>query len=79
MRSYYVPRWELFVSYSLNSTTSVDGENAGLARAVEAFEQAWQLQVWGQAQGESYTVPDPSEFPRVMARVVGEWGGVFGL
>ena len=78
MSSYYVPLWELFIKYSLNSTTSVDGENAGLAMALDSFEQAWQTQTWGEAQGESYAPPDPSEFPQVVARVVGEWKDVFG-
>ena len=79
VRSYYVPRWELFIQYSLNSTTNVDGKNAGLSAALSKFEQAWQTQTWGEALGESYAPPTPGQLQRTIARVVGDWSDVFGV
>ena len=67
------------MKYSLNSTTNVDGVNAGLSAALMKFEQAWQTQTWGEALGESYAAPTPGELQRTIARVVGDWPDAFGM
>lgn len=46
---------------------------------MDKFEQGWQTQVWGETLGETYAPPDPSEFQRVVARVVRKWEGMFGM
>ena len=78
IRSYYIPRWQLFIDYTLNTTTTVDGKNPGLSRSLLAFEEAWQTQIWGEALGESYALPTPGELQRTIARVVRDWPDVFG-
>jgi alpha-N-acetylglucosaminidase len=77
IESYYVPRWKMFVEWSLNSTTKVDGENMGLSEALLSFEEAWQHQTWGEAVGESYVEPTRGELQMVIGEVVGRWPGVF--
>lgn len=75
--SYYVPRWQLFVDFTLNGTTSATGVNNALAAATLSFEEAWQNQTWGEALGESYAPPGQGELQRTMASVVQAWPGVF--
>jgi len=77
--SYYIPRWQRFFDYTLmNGTTSTKGVNAALSASLLAFEEAWQLQTWGDALGESFALPRPGEFTRTIARVVRAWPEVFG-
>ena len=78
VRSYYVPRWQIFINSTLNSKTTVDGENPALLERLTTFEQAWQRQTWGEALGESYASPTPGELQRTIARVVRKWPEVFG-
>ncbi|KAK3072938.1 hypothetical protein LTR53_005896 [Teratosphaeriaceae sp. CCFEE 6253] len=78
IESYYVPRWRLFVDYTLNSSTAANGSNAGLAASLLALDEAWQTQRWGEAEGESYAPAAPGELQRTLARVVKSWPGVFG-
>ncbi|KAK0934967.1 hypothetical protein LTR29_013464 [Friedmanniomyces endolithicus] len=76
--SYYVPRWSLFVEYTLNGSTAANGANPALSAALLAFEQGWQTQIWGDAEGESYVLASGGgELQRVVARVVEGWPGVF--
>jgi len=76
--SYYVPRWELFVNYTMNSSTSANGASAALGKSLLAFEESWQTQVWGESEGESYVVPEMARFASEIARVVKRWPNVFG-
>ncbi|KAK3675176.1 hypothetical protein LTR78_005110 [Recurvomyces mirabilis] len=76
--SYYVPRWEMFVDYTLNSSTAANGANAALAKSLLAFEENWQTQVWGESEEESYVVPEAARLTSEIARVVGCWPNVFG-
>ncbi|KAK5135978.1 hypothetical protein LTR08_004232 [Meristemomyces frigidus] len=78
--SYYVPRWQRFIDFTLNGTTAANGANAALTASLLAFEEAWQLQTWGETQGESYALPAPGEgeLQRTIDRVVKAWPGVFG-
>ncbi|KAK5110216.1 hypothetical protein LTR62_006212 [Meristemomyces frigidus] len=76
--SYYIPRWELFVNYTLNGSPAKNGGNAPLAKALLAFEEGWQVQVWGLAEGESYAQPQAGGLASAVARVVRCWPGVFG-
>lgn len=78
IRSYYVPRWKIFVEYTLNSTTAVDGENEALSNALLRFEEAWQRQIWGESQNESYAMPVPGQLQSTIAEVVARWPDVFG-
>jgi alpha-N-acetylglucosaminidase len=75
--SYYVPRWEMFFNYTLNGTTSASGANEALGSALLAFEEAWQLQTWGEAVGEGYSLSEQGELQRVVAEIVGRWPDVF--
>ncbi len=68
----------MFVKYSWNSTTDVDGVNAGLHTALLKFEEAWQTQTWGEALGETYAQPAPGELQTTIARVVKDWPEIFG-
>lgn len=77
IRSYYVPRWQRFVEYTLNSTTSPNGGNAALDASLRAFEEAWQFETWGEKPGESYAPPRKGEFLRTIAEVVARWPAVF--
>ncbi|EMC95408.1 glycoside hydrolase family 89 protein [Baudoinia panamericana UAMH 10762] len=76
--SYYVPRWQLFVNYTLNGTTASNGANAPLAASLLAFEEAWQTQEWGEAYGESFAPPQPAQLQRTIAALVTAWPNVFG-
>ncbi|TKA82717.1 hypothetical protein B0A55_01289 [Friedmanniomyces simplex] len=76
--SYYLPRWSMFVEYTLNSSTAANGGNAALSSSLLAFEEGWQTGIWGEAAGESYAMASGNELQRVVARVVGDWPGVFG-
>ncbi|KAK5175005.1 uncharacterized protein LTR77_000141 [Saxophila tyrrhenica] len=78
IRSYYVPRWRMFVEYTLNSTTAVDGENEGLSDALFRFGEGWQQERWGESFGESYAEAMPGDLQRVIAEVVERRPGVFG-
>ncbi len=77
IRSYYVPRWQMFVEYMLHSTAAIDGENEALSDALLSFEKTWQQQIWGESLGESYTEPLPGDLQRTIARVVEKWPDVF--
>lgn len=77
--TYYVPRWQRFCDYTLNSTTTTSGVNTALASSLLTFEEAWQLQTWGQALGESYAPPVQGELQRTIASVVKDWPRVFNL
>lgn len=77
IRSYYVPRWQLFINYTLSNGTKVNGENAALESILLTFEEDWQGQTWGEALGESYTAPRQGELQRTIAKVVQAWPDVF--
>ena len=77
--SYYIPRWQLFVEYTMNSSTSTDGHNPELRTSLLSFEEAWQTHTWGEALGESYAPPTPGELQRTIARVLRDWPSVFGM
>ncbi len=66
------------MEYTLNGTTAANGANAALSAALLAFEEGWQTQIWGEAEGESYVMASGGELQRVVARVVKAWPGVFG-
>ncbi|KAK3647732.1 hypothetical protein LTR56_007961 [Elasticomyces elasticus] len=76
--SYYVPRWTMFVDYTLNTTTAMNGANAPLSRSLLAFEEAWQTEIWGENVDETYAMPVPGKLQGVVARVVSTWPAVFG-
>ncbi|KAK3650932.1 hypothetical protein LTR56_005983 [Elasticomyces elasticus] len=76
--SYYVPRWTMFVDYTLNTTTAMNGANAPLSGSLLAFEEAWQTEIWGENVKETYAMPVPGELQSVVARVVSTWPAVFG-
>ncbi|KAK5120226.1 hypothetical protein LTR85_006432 [Meristemomyces frigidus] len=78
INSYYVPRWQRFIEYTLNSSTSASGVNAALSSSLLAFEEAWQLQTWGEALGESYAQTVSGGLQQEIARVVSAWPSVFG-
>ena len=75
--SYYMPRWQRFIDYTLNSTTSANGMNAALSSDLLGFEEAWQPQHWGERLDESFAPPTEGELQRVTARVVASWPSVF--
>ncbi|CAJ2509978.1 Uu.00g058780.m01.CDS01 [Anthostomella pinea] len=82
LSSYYVPRWRMFVEYTMNTTTTAaNGANAALSASLLDFEEAWQVQTWGESLGESYDAPTTrqGELQRVLARVVRAWPEVFGV
>lgn len=76
--TYDIPRWQLFIDYTMNSSTASDGDNPELFDATMAFEQAWQHETWGESLEESYTAPPAGELHRVFARVVRKWPDIFG-
>ncbi len=71
--SYYVPRWEMFVDFTLNSTTSAAGVNSGLRAALLAFEETWQHDNAGDAE----TVPGAQGLAGTIQQLVQKWPGVF--
>lgn len=77
IRSYYVPRWSMFVDYTLSGSTSAAGVNQALSDSLTKFQQAWQNQTWGEALGESYERPRKGELQQVISRVVRSWPDVF--
>lgn len=78
IRSYYVPRWQMFVEYTLNSTTAVDRQNESLSDALLSFGKEWQQEIWGESLEESYLEPMPGDLQWTIARVVEKWPDVFG-
>lgn len=76
--SYYVPRWRMFVEYTLNSSTSAKGVNEGLARGLLEFEEGWQTQRWGERSGESFAPGVEGDLASVIGEMVGRWEDVFG-
>jgi len=78
IRSYYLPRWEMFVSSLLNgNATASNGANAQLSKDLLAFEEEWQGGIWGEEEGESYASVQAGDLPGVIAQVVGRWPGIF--
>ena len=77
IRSYYIPRSQRFVDFITDGTTAANGANAALSASLLAFEEAWQLQIWGEAQGESFALPVPGGLQRTIAKVVKVWPTVF--
>lgn len=75
--SYYVPRWERFVNFTLNSSTTKTGINSALAASLTEFEQNWQLERWGKQEDESSAISSQKGLQRVLAGVVMKWSGVF--
>lgn len=74
IKSYYVPRWEMFVAFTLNSSTTSKGENAGLSHALLAFEEAWQ---WSDAgvNDQISGFKGAQSFQMVVEKLVGDWSG----
>ena len=79
IRSYYVPRWQMFIDYTMNTTTAVDGENEALSEALLSFGERWQQEIWGESLNESYAEPMPGDLQRTIASVVQKWPDVFAL
>ena len=77
--SYDIPRWRLFVEYTMNSTTASDGENSQLFESTLAFEEAWQEQTWGEALDESYEQSTAGRLRMAIAQIVQKWPAVFGM
>ena len=77
LHSYYVPRWQLFVEYTLNSTTSAEGENESLSEALLNFEESWQHEVLGDTMYEPYSSKTSGNPQRVISKVVKKWPHVF--
>ncbi|GAB7342283.1 hypothetical protein MBLNU457_g0518t1 [Dothideomycetes sp. NU457] len=78
IRSYYLPRWEMFVASLLDGNgTAANGANAQLSRDLLAFEEEWQGQIWGEEEGESYAGVQAGDLPGVIAQVVRRWPAVF--
>lgn len=75
--SYYLPRWQLFVSHTLNGTTASNGVNAALSADLLKFEEAWQTQTWGEELGQTYAPPRLGELQRTLARIVRAWPDIF--
>ncbi|EME88218.1 glycoside hydrolase family 89 protein [Pseudocercospora fijiensis CIRAD86] len=77
IRSYYVPRWQRFVDFTLNSTTSMNGENGALKASLTAFELAWQLETSTAPHASTYSQSDGGNLKDTIARVVTAWPNVF--
>lgn len=71
VRSYYLPRWEMFFGHVLNGTVE------RYADAVMAFEMAWQREKWGEKEGESFDLQDGSGLSVTVSDVVARWPGLF--
>ncbi|RMZ10805.1 hypothetical protein D0862_03116 [Hortaea werneckii] len=82
--SYYLPRWERFVDFTLNNNGSsgpavADGRDEELVKELERFELEWQGRRWGERLGEGFEVVRRDALQREIARVVEGWGDVFGV
>lgn len=67
---YYRPRWQLFIDYTLNSTTTAGGVNPGLKSALLQFGENFDMK----------GVVQPAEINSlkdVIARVVSRWPDIF--
>nr|POE46830.1 alpha-n-acetylglucosaminidase [Quercus suber] len=71
--SYYVPRWELFVTFTLNSSTGSHGENDELRDALLAFEEQWQWSDAGLYDERRYDCQGFRSFKTVIELVAEEW------
>ncbi|KAL1296494.1 hypothetical protein AAFC00_000006 [Neodothiora populina] len=80
VKSYYIPRWTLFVEDLLKGSngTSSDGVNPALTQALMSFEEDWQVQTWGERADQSYATAQGGDFAGVLASVVDKWPDVFG-
>lgn len=75
IKTYYVPRWERFVHFTLNSSTSADGQNEALKKSLTEFELGWQME-----KSDSVSTPPGSQdLEQTIARVVKTWPEVFGI
>ena len=79
VRSYYLPRWEMYVEYALNGRVFGGDEVSSYEDAVMEFELAWQTERWGQKETESFVLADGSGLSRVIAEVVQRWPSLFML
>ncbi|ORY67164.1 putative alpha-N-acetylglucosaminidase [Pseudomassariella vexata] len=77
VRSYYRKRWELFVEYTLNSTTSPEGVNEGLAVALTEFSLGWCLEKWDDEAGDGSLSAPSDGLAEVVAGVVKRWPSIF--
>ena len=75
VRSYYLPRWEMYVQYMLDNGTM--GGEGGYEDRVMEFELAWQRERWGERVGESFEMEDGRGLSQAVADVVGKWPGLF--
>ena len=76
IKSYYVPRWERFVNFTLNSSTSASGVNAGLEKSLKEFEMGWQVEKSETVVGMEKPAPD---LEATIDEIVKRWPDVFGV
>lgn len=77
VRSYYIPRWEMYIEFILNGTASDDARFESYEDAVMKFELAWQTERWGENEDESFMLSDGSGLPVVVADVVQRWPSLY--
>ncbi|KAF7196460.1 Alpha-N-acetylglucosaminidase [Pseudocercospora fuligena] len=77
IKGYYVPRWQRFVDFTLNSTTLTNGENAALKESLTTFELAWQLETSAAPPASAYSQTGGDNLKSTIARVVKAWPNVF--
>ncbi|WPH04218.1 Hypothetical protein R9X50_00710700 [Acrodontium crateriforme] len=74
VKDYYVPRWKLFIEYTLRGDTTPNGANSELAKALLTFEESWQMKKWESEKRKEVK----GDVEKTIKSVAAKWGYVFG-